>query len=118
MKLEPPATKSILDTVDDPKTFEGMQQYGFSKLFLDMAVAKLGDVISPDHCIINTVSPSAVKNTDLMREATSWFPRFFVWFMGTITGRNMVDAPRQYLHAALVLGKDSYGSFVDWKIKP
>jgi NAD(P)-dependent dehydrogenase (short-subunit alcohol dehydrogenase family) len=109
---------SILDSVNSPQGFDGMMQYGKSKLLLVMFVSKLAEVVSPDDCIINLVNPSGVRGTGLMREAETILPRLFVWLTGFLLGRNLVNGTRQYLHSALVLGKESHGSFCDWKIRP
>ncbi|KAK9235150.1 hypothetical protein V1525DRAFT_365626 [Lipomyces kononenkoae] len=109
---------SILDSVDSPQGFDGMMQYGKSKLLLVMFVSKLAEVVSPDECIINLVNPSGVRGTELMREAETILPRLLVWLSGILLGRNLVDGTRQYLHSALVLFKESHGSFCDWKIRP
>ena len=109
---------SILDSLDDPKTFDGLMQYGKSKLLLVMAVSKLALAVNPDDCTINLVNPSGTKGTELMREAEALLPRFFVWLSTLLLGRNLEDGTRQYLHAALVFGKESHGSWCDYKIRP
>ncbi|CAM1505164.1 Fc.00g108010.m01.CDS01 [Cosmosporella sp. VM-42] len=114
----PETTGSILDGLDNPKTFDGMQMYGTTKLLLEMYVSKLPTVISPDDVIVNVVNPSAVRNTDLMRNARDLLPRIMVFLSGVILGRNLVNGTRQYLHSALVLDKKSHGSFCDWEIRP
>lgn len=109
---------SILDSVDNEEGYDGLDQYGKSKLLLTMGVSKLAQAVSPDDCIINTVNPSAVKGTALMREAETLIPKIIVGLSNLLLGRNLVDGTRQYLHSALVLGKESQGSFCDWKIRP
>jgi NAD(P)-dependent dehydrogenase (short-subunit alcohol dehydrogenase family) len=109
---------NMLDAMNRPQAYDGMQQYGKTKLLLPMFVSKLVEVVSADDCIINIVNPSAVRGTQLMREATSILPRLFVFASGVILGRNLRDGTRQYLHSALVLGKESHGSFCDWKVRP
>jgi NAD(P)-dependent dehydrogenase (short-subunit alcohol dehydrogenase family) len=109
---------SILDEMNSPQAYDAMKQYGKTKLLLPMFASKLVEVVSADECIINIVNPSAVRGTQLMREATSILPRLFVFASGVILGRNLRDGTRQYLHSALVLGKESHGSFCDWEIRP
>lgn len=109
---------SILDSVDSPEGYDGLLQYGKSKLLLTMGVSKLAKAVSADDCIINAVNPCAVRGTALMREAETLVPKIIIGLSNVILGRNLVDGTRQYLHSALVLGKDSHGSFCDWKIRP
>ena len=112
------APGNMLDSMDRQETYDGMAQYSKSKLLMPMFVSKLVEVVKADDCIINIVNPSAVRGTQLMREATSILPRLFVYISGVILGRNLRDGTRQYLHSALVLGKESHGSFCDWEIRP
>ncbi|KAJ3519079.1 hypothetical protein NM208_g14274 [Fusarium decemcellulare] len=112
-------SKSILDAVDDPESFDGMGQYGKTKLLLPMFVSKLAEVVSGDEVIINVVNPSSTRGTALMREAKGqYMAQAMVFLSGVIMGRNLEDGTRQYLHSALVLGKESHGSFGDWEIRP
>ena len=118
VKLEDTAG-SIIDSLDNEKTFHGMEQYGKTKLLLIMFVSKLAGVVNPADVIVNVVNPSAVRGTELMRDSQGqYLIQAFVWIMGALLGRNVVDGTRQYLHASLVLGKESHGSFTDWVIRP
>ena len=117
-KMEEPAG-SILDAVDNPVGFHGMDQYSKTKLFLPMLVSKLGNVVSPDDVIVNVVNPSGVRGTDLMRDSKGQYAvQAFVYLNYLFLGRNLTNGTRQYLHSALVLGKVSHGSFGDWQIRP
>ncbi|SPN96802.1 related to short-chain dehydrogenase/reductase family protein, putative [Cephalotrichum gorgonifer] len=109
----------ILDAVDSSVGFQGMDQYAKTKLFLTMIVSKLAEVVSADDVIVNVVNPSGVRGTSLMRDAKGQYAiQAFVYINGLLLGRNLTDGTRQYLHSALVLGKESHGSFGDWQIRP
>ena len=109
---------NMLDSMDSPETYDGMDQYAKTKLLLPMFVSKLAEVVRADDCIVNVVNPSGVRGTQLMRNVTAILPRLFVFLSGVFLGRNLRDGTRQYLHSALVLGKESHGSFCDWEIRP
>ncbi len=96
-----------------------MEQYAKTKLLLPMFVSKLAKQVNPDDVVINVVNPSSVRGTELMRDSKGqYLVQAFVLIIGALLGRNVVDGTRQYLHASLVLGKDSHGSFTDWVIRP
>ncbi|KAH8901489.1 NAD(P)-binding protein [Thozetella sp. PMI_491] len=117
-KMNEPAT-SILGDMDSKEGFEGMAQYGKSKLLVTMFVSKLPEVVDTSDVIINAVNPSAVRGTDLMRDAKGqYLAQAFVYTSNALLGRNLVDGTRQYVHSALVLGKESHGSWTDWEIRP
>ncbi|KAF4977923.1 hypothetical protein FZEAL_5628 [Fusarium zealandicum] len=117
-KMEEPAG-SILDAVDDQERFDSMKQYGITKLLLIMFISKLAEVVSSDDVIINVVNPSSTRGTALMREAKGqYLMEAYVYLTGVFLGRNVVDGTRQYLHSALVLGRESHCSFGDWEIRP
>ncbi|KAM0548214.1 hypothetical protein ACHAPJ_010014 [Fusarium lateritium] len=110
---------SVLDSVDTPEGFDGLTQYGITKLLLIMGVSKLAELVDSNDVIINIVNPSATRGTGLMREAKGqWVPQTIVYLSNLLLGRNLVDGTRQYLHSALMLGKESHGSYGDWEIRP
>ncbi|KFY12736.1 hypothetical protein V492_03701 [Pseudogymnoascus sp. VKM F-4246] len=109
---------SMIDAISNPQDFNGMNQYAITKLLLPMFMSRLAEVVSADDCIVNIVNPSGVRGTQLMREATTILPRLIVYTSGVLLGRNLQHGTRQYLHSALVLGKESHGSFCDWEIRP
>ncbi|KAH8674199.1 hypothetical protein BX600DRAFT_486789 [Xylariales sp. PMI_506] len=118
LKMKEP-TGGILDSMDNEAGFHGMDRYSKSKLLLTMFISKLAQHVNSEEVIINTVNPSAVRGTDLMRDAQGqYLIQAMVFLSSVILGRNLEDGTRQYLHASLVLGKESQGSFVDWLIKP
>jgi hypothetical protein len=118
VKMEEPSG-SLLDVLDAEEGFDGFDQYGKTKLLLPMFISKLAEIVSADDVIINVVNPSSTRGTALMRESKGQYAaQAFVFITGIIFGRNIVDGTRQYLHSALVLGKESHGSFGDWVIRP
>ncbi|KAF4343708.1 short-chain dehydrogenase reductase family [Fusarium beomiforme] len=107
---------SILDSIDKPENFDGANRYSTTKLFLIMFTSKLAELVSADD-IINIVNPCVVRGTRLMREAKGSSKMIFN-ISCFLLGRNIVDGTRQFLHSALVLGKESHGSYGDWEIRP
>ncbi|KAH7349714.1 hypothetical protein B0T11DRAFT_134095 [Plectosphaerella cucumerina] len=108
---------SILDAHEDEASYEGFPQYCRSKLLLIMGVTKLAETIDREEVIINYVNPGATKGTALNREATG-ISKVVLFIVSRILGRDVVDAARQYVYSAVVLGKESHGSFTDYKIRP
>ncbi|KAK3292265.1 uncharacterized protein B0H64DRAFT_466953 [Chaetomium fimeti] len=109
--------EGIFDAMDSAQDFDGMEQYKKTKLMLTMFVSKLAEIVSEEDVIVNVVNPSAVRGTALMREASA-FKRMAIYLYCMAVGRNVVDGARQYLHASLVFGPESHGSFGDWQIRP
>ena len=110
----------ILDHMDSETEFDGMSQYGKTKLLLLMFVSKLAKTVpASEGVIFNVMNPSSVRGTELMRDSKGqYLVQAFVYLTGILFGRNLRDGTRQYLHAALVLDQESHGSFVDWVIRP
>ncbi|KAK2772876.1 short-chain dehydrogenase reductase family [Colletotrichum kahawae] len=113
----PETSGSLLDALDTDKSYNGMQHYGKTKLLLLMGIAKLSQTVTADEVIINYFNPGATKGTGLNREA-SGFWKIVPFVMDRVIGRDVVDSARQYLHSAVVLGKESHGSFTDFMIRP
>lgn len=116
-KMDEPSG-GMLDSIDTAEGYEGFEQYAASKLFLTMGVPKLAGATDPDEIIVNMVNPSSVPTTGLLGVIEPWLLRFLLVSASRIMGRNIPNGARQYVHTALVLGKDSHGSFCDWVIKP
>jgi NAD(P)-dependent dehydrogenase (short-subunit alcohol dehydrogenase family) len=117
LSIEDPGNGTLLDSFDQPKNFEFMNQYGLSKLLVMMFVAKLAQMINPKEVIVNCTDPGATKGTDFFRNVNSWIMNIASKaFMGII-GRRTEDASRIYLHSSLVLGEESHGSWTDWIIR-
>ncbi|KAH6693971.1 hypothetical protein F5X68DRAFT_248542 [Plectosphaerella plurivora] len=107
----------ILDAHSTEVGYQGFQQYSRTKLLLIMGIGKLAEVVDADDVIINYVNPGATKGTGLNKEATG-LAKVMLFFVNRVLGREVVDAARQYLYSAIVLGKESHGSFTDYKIRP
>jgi NAD(P)-dependent dehydrogenase (short-subunit alcohol dehydrogenase family) len=117
LSLEDPGDGRLLDSFDQPEKFDGLGQYGLSKLLVMMFVAKLAQKIDPKEVIVNCTDPGATKGTDFFRNVDSWIMSIGLRaFLGVI-GRRMADASRIYLHSSLVLGGESHGSWTDWMIR-
>ncbi|CAK7233490.1 hypothetical protein SBRCBS47491_008627 [Sporothrix bragantina] len=113
-----PAGSTILDTMDDSSKFEGYQQYARTKLMLNMFTAKLAsDVVSPSEVIINTCNPGATKGTGAISAVQSKIILAVMTLLFAVLGRTPEDAARAYVHASLVLGAESHGSFTDWLVR-
>ncbi|KAF4865007.1 Short-chain dehydrogenase/reductase tropG [Colletotrichum siamense] len=113
----PETSGSLLDALDNKEGYNGMQHYGKTKLLLVMGIAKLSQTVTPDEVTINYLNPGATKGTGLNREASGVW-KIVPFVMDRVIGREVVDSARQYLHSAVVLGKESHGSFTDFVIRP
>ncbi|KAF9876095.1 short-chain dehydrogenase reductase family [Colletotrichum karsti] len=113
----PETSGSLLDAVDTEKSYDGLKHYSNTKLLLVMGVVKLSETVAADEVIINYANPGATKSTGLNREAAGIW-KVIAFVIAQIAGRNIVDSARQYLHSAVVLGKESHGSFTDFAIRP
>jgi NAD(P)-dependent dehydrogenase (short-subunit alcohol dehydrogenase family) len=109
----------ILDSFDREHRYDGWQSYGRTKLLMLMFVAKLAEVVNPATVIVNVVNPSAVKGTELLRDAGGFsIMRVILWVIYAFFARNVSDGARQYMLAATVMGKGSHGSLVDFQVRP
>ena len=117
VQLKDPGKGGLLDSFDKPESFDGFQQYQKSKLLITMFTARLAEMVSPDKVIINCSNPGATKDTAFFREVDSWILKAIFGIMFSILGRVSVDAARSYVHASLVLGKESHGSYTDWQVR-
>lgn len=117
VKLEMPDTGSLLDLLDQPRGYDGLSQYSKSKLLVMMFVARLAETISANDVVINCTDPGATKGTDFFREMDSWAMKQVLAIIQGIIGRATADGARVYVHSALVLGKESHGSWTDWMIR-
>jgi NAD(P)-dependent dehydrogenase (short-subunit alcohol dehydrogenase family) len=110
---------NIIDMVDSEQGFDGMAQYAMSKLLIPMFLSKFAPLVNPDDVVVNVMNPSAVRGTELMRDSKGqWLTIAFVSLSNMLMGRNLVDGTRQYVHSAVVIGKECHGSWTDFKIRP
>ncbi|CAK7200208.1 hypothetical protein SEUCBS139899_002899 [Sporothrix eucalyptigena] len=113
-----PPGKTLLDALDDPAVFQGFPQYAKTKLILCMFVAKLAaDIVDPADVIVNTCNPGATKGTAFLTDIDSWVVKAVMNTLFAVLGRHPEDAARAFVHASLVLGAESHGSFTDWKVR-
>lgn len=115
-------TESILDLMDNPTRFVKFQQYMDSKLLLMMFAARLAETVSADDVIINVCNPGMTGGTNLGREEgeePGFAARYIVPIFIKALARSGSAGASNYVHALLMEGKLSHGSFVsDWAIKP
>lgn len=114
---DPGKGRGVIDMVDREEGFDGFTQYARSKLLLTMFCARLAEAVDADEIIINCCNPGAVKGTAFLREVDSWAVKTAFALIHTVVGRTTVDGARTYVHASLVIGKESHGSFTDWLVK-
>ena len=118
-KLE--TTGPIFPRMDDPKRFTKFRQYLDSKLLLMMFISQLADKLKPEELIINVCNPGMTAGTGLGHavEKPSRAERYIAPLFGKLLGRSVQAGASVYIHALLMEGKESHGSFVsDWAIKP
>ncbi|CAK7212616.1 hypothetical protein SCUCBS95973_001524 [Sporothrix curviconia] len=108
----------LLDAMDDPATFQAFPQYGRSKLLLDMFAAKLAaDVVRPQDVVVNLCNPAATRGTGFFDKVQSRVIKAVFAVFYAVVARTPRDAARMYVHASLVLGPESHGSFTDWQVR-
>ncbi|KAF2711895.1 NAD(P)-binding protein [Pleomassaria siparia CBS 279.74] len=117
VKLVDPGETGLLDSLDRPDKFGGFPQYCISKNLITAFGARLAENVDPNEVIVNTVNPGATHGTAFIRDV-SWIVKAVMGLVFGILGRTAVDASRIYVHACLVLGKESHGSYTDWLIRP
>jgi NAD(P)-dependent dehydrogenase (short-subunit alcohol dehydrogenase family) len=118
IKLKDPGEAGLLDSLDRPEQFNSFQQYATSKLLITMFGARLAEIVSPDDVIINSCNPGATKGTGFLNNNDSWLIKMIFGLVLGILGRTAEDASRIYVHASLILGKKSHGSYTDWLVRP
>lgn len=116
--LDDPDEMGLLNSVQQQDNYDGFRQYSISKLLLTMFVARLADMIDPSKVIVNTCNPGPTKGTGFFNSLESPILRAVVQTLSSIFGRPVVDAARTYVHASLVLGKESHGSYAEWIVRP
>lgn len=101
---------TALDSVAEKKYDPG-SYYNISK-FLNVAWTRdLASRVSTDEVIINTVNPGACV-TDLGREANPTAVAIFKFAAGIIA-RTAEQGARTYGHAAILMGKESHGQYIN-----
>ena len=114
-------TDRIFEQLDNPKCFNGFQRYMDTKLLIMLFVYQMARLFSPDDVLVNVCNPGLVGGTNLGRETAtaSWFTKTFLNAFVSAMSRTVEDGASNYIHALVVEGRRSHGSFVsDWDIKP
>ncbi|KAK3301891.1 uncharacterized protein B0T15DRAFT_563572 [Chaetomium strumarium] len=117
LTLEDPGDARLLDSFDQPGKFNGIGQYGLSKLLVMMFVAKPARTINPKEVIVNCTDPGATKGTAFFCDVNSWIISVALRAFVGLIGRQAADASRVYLHSSLVLGEESHESWTGWIIR-
>lgn len=108
----------LLQSFDDPKTFDPRQQYGLSKLLGHMFLYKLVDYVSADDVVVNIIEPGFTKGTELHRDVSGILTGVLA-MMHALLGRTVQHSGTKYLDATIVKGKESHGCYLaDYEIRP
>ncbi|KAK3984452.1 hypothetical protein QBC44DRAFT_16237 [Cladorrhinum sp. PSN332] len=99
----------------DPET--GGERYKVSKVLLIMLVKKLGELVNPQHVIVNAVDPALVSTTGL-QGSMPFYVQVIGWVMGWVLwSRTPETAVWTYLDAVSTKGKESHGQYLmNWEI--
>jgi NAD(P)-dependent dehydrogenase (short-subunit alcohol dehydrogenase family) len=107
-----------LPSFNDPAQFTIVEQYTSTKGLPHFWLLKLVEFVKPEDVVVNLVDPGYVKGTSLHRNMTG-ISAFLFSTSKAIFGRSLRTAATTYLHAAIVTGIETHGSFlVDWRIRP
>ncbi|KAJ4372907.1 hypothetical protein N0V83_003198 [Neocucurbitaria cava] len=94
------------------------ERYALSKTLIMMLVKKLGETISADDVIINTVEPGFTSGTGLHRDYSATGKVAMV-LLKKLVSRTPEQAAWTYVDAAAVKGEESHGGFIMfWKVYP
>jgi NAD(P)-dependent dehydrogenase (short-subunit alcohol dehydrogenase family) len=110
--------KPILPQFDEK--YDPTKWYAREKLLQMIVVRRLAALVSSDEVIINTVCPGLVGDTEIWRtlnESAVLRYMFAVYF--ALFGRSLAEGASTYVHAVVVAGRDSHGSFLsEWGVRP
>lgn len=104
------ADVSVLDHYDDETLFRGTRRYQNSKLMMNAFVRRLATVVPASEVIVNNVCPGIVA-TDINRDLPLW-AKPYVYVLYKLKARTVLEGGRVIMHAAVVLGTESHGKFV------
>lgn len=105
-----PASQSIMDYYDDKAIFRRFRRYQDSKFVVNAFVQQLARITSATEVIINNVCPGVVQ-TNLNQTAPLWF-KPFMWAYTKVYRRTLHEGGRIIVKAAVVVGNESHGLFV------
>ncbi|KAF5020644.1 hypothetical protein F66182_7321 [Fusarium sp. NRRL 66182] len=110
------AHEKVLPFFDDPATYSVMNAYSSQKALAHFWVLKLAERVKADDVVVNLVDPGLVKNTGLQRNGNI-FLRSIGGVFKSLFGRTVEQGASTLVHAGVVLGKESHGSYImDWRI--
>lgn len=94
------------------------ERYALSKTLIMMLIKKLGEAISAEDVIINTVEPGLTSGTGLHRDYSATGKVVMV-LLKKLVSRTTEQAAWTYVDAAAVKGEESHGGFIMfWKVFP
>ncbi|KAI0153136.1 hypothetical protein GGR57DRAFT_512950 [Xylariaceae sp. FL1272] len=117
LKIVTSGEDSILDTLTRAEGYNALHRYGLSKLFVQMFVTKLAEMVSAKDIIINCTDPGTTNGTAFFRDMDSWLMKIVLGILQRSMGRKISDASRIYIYSTAVLGEESHGSWTDWLIR-
>ncbi|KAI3327603.1 NAD(P)-binding protein [Xylariaceae sp. AK1471] len=94
------------------------ERYGTSKLLCQLFLTELARKVPPSQVVVSCANPGFCRGSDLGRQAGGLLS--IVYAASTyLLGRRCAVGARTYVHAAVVLGEESHGQYVeDAKIQP
>ena len=108
----------LLQSFDDPKTFDREENYNSSKLLAHMFLWRLVDYVSADDIIVNLADPAWCKGTELTRDVKGGM-KVAVKLFGASVGRTKKVGASCFVDAMVNKGKESHGCFLmSWQIHP
>ncbi|KAE8154627.1 hypothetical protein BDV25DRAFT_147573 [Aspergillus avenaceus] len=113
-------TGSVFPVMNDEVRFQGFQQYMDSKLLLMMFTVRLAEQYDPKDIVINVSNPGLTYGTNLGGDDhKSGLAPLIIKPIVRALGRSLAVGASVYVHALVLNGEESHGSFVsDWQVKP
>ncbi|KAL6895132.1 NAD(P)-binding protein [Trichoderma evansii] len=109
---------SLFDGLDNPKLFDGRDQYSTSKLLGQLFLTELVKRVPPSVAIINAPNPGLCKSS-LNHDYDSVFDRVFIFMLHLLLGRDGSVGARAFTDAAVKQGTESHGQYLeDGKVQP
>ncbi|OKO98409.1 WW domain-containing oxidoreductase [Penicillium subrubescens] len=104
------AEDSIIGHFDNAKKYVSGKRYQDGKLIINAIVQRLAGVVPPSEVIINCVCPGIVA-TDINQNLPLWIKPFMSVFF-KLQARPLVEGGRVVVRAAVVVGKESHGRYL------
>ncbi|RFU78069.1 hypothetical protein TARUN_4130 [Trichoderma arundinaceum] len=109
---------SLLSGLDNPKSFDGQDQYATSKLLGQLFLTELVKRVPPSVAIINAPNPGLCKSS-LIREYNNPIQKIIFSILQRLLGRDGSVGARAFTDAAVKQGAESHGQYLeDGKIQP